>query len=289
MLLLLFGDTVRIVWIFKLSPSWHLIVSIKRVSYTFGLRAFKQSSRLGTKDSFSVQAIGSHLIWSSSHIGENTESLRWSLSPSDIASLETTTVRGPILGRIRHTSRFAAIDCANLARFAILINDSIGRVERVWASFRFAFDLGHICVIVSCETARILSWLVSLICLGALNVIDFHDISCFAASHHVSLGLGLVNIIDSHGVSDVLGGSHRANLNMRKLVCGVQRVASLPIGNEFVDLRGGSSYIVRFQVRLLLVEANVESAGPWTVNVPVCVTVLHFLCLLGAVQFWGSA
>lgn len=50
----------------------------------------------------------------------------------------------------------------------------------------------------------------------------------------------------------------------------------------------GSLDVICLHVGLSLVEANVESAGARSVNVPVRVSELRLVALLGAVKFGGS-
>ena len=101
----------------------------------------------------------------------------------------------------------------------------------------------------------------SLISTSAFNVIHFHNVSSDAASHRVCPRLGLVNVIDLHGVADELWWGHWPHLNVRKIVIWVQRVVTSSRRLEFDNLGSSAKDVSCFEVGLLLVESNVESAG----------------------------
>ena len=204
--------------------SWVLVASIKRVASTLRADSLKQGAGLSTLDSLSVHAVGDHLFGATSGVGEDTESLGRCLGASDVSSLQASAPVRSILGRLGHTSWFAAVDRADFESLTILSCVSVSRIKRVGASFRFSLNLSHIVVIVGSETASVLSGLMSLLSFSACNVINFHDIAGSATSHGVGLGLGLLDIIDLHGITDELRRSDRASLDIRKLIGRVQRV-----------------------------------------------------------------
>lgn len=95
----------------------------------------------------SVQVCRNHLLLPSRNVGEDTEALSRSLSPCDIARLQTSTVateRGAILGRVWHLSRFTAIDASNCSGQVVLVHHCVGWVKWVRATLRLSLHLGDI-------------------------------------------------------------------------------------------------------------------------------------------------
>ena len=203
--------------------------------------------------------------------------------------MKTTSVSFSVLGRIRQTGWHAAFNTTDIVALAVLVNDTVGGVERVRAALRFALNLRHVRVVVSCETAGVATRLVPGLGACSLDVVKLHDVASGAASHGISLGPGLVDIVDVHGVADVLGWRGLANLDLGQVVGGIQRIVTLSVRLELDDLGGGAADVVRLQVGLLLVEADVEGAGARPVDVPVRVDELRLVDLLGAVQLGSSA
>ena len=194
-----------------------------------------------------------------------------------------------VLGRIRQTSWHTAFNAPDIVALAVLVDNTVGWVKRVRATLRFALNLRHVCVVISCETARVTTRLVPGLGASSLDVVKLHDIASGAAGHGVSLGPRLVDIVDVHGVADVLRGCGLANLNLGQVVGGIQRIVTLSLRLELDDLRGGTADVVRLQVGLPLVEADVEGSGARPVDVPVCVDELRLVDLLGAVELGSSA
>ena len=191
---------------------------------------------------------------------------------------------GTILGWLWHLRRFAAINSANLRTLAILIHDGVSWVEWVRASLRFALHLGHIRVVITCETASVLSWLVPLLSPCSSNIIDLHWVTSGSTLHNIGLRPALVDIVDGHCVANEFGGSSWAHLHLRNHVRGIQRVISLPLRLELDDLGLGTLQILRPQIGLLLNKADMEGARARSVNIPVRVGELLLVNLFRAVK-----
>lgn len=263
------GNAIRVVRVFQLSPTWHLIVTVEGVALSVSLRTLQKSARLGSKDVLCVKIGRSHLVLTSLDVGENSETLCRSLSTGDISSLETSTVGRSIFGRIWHPSGLATVDGSDLSGFAVLIHYGVGWVERVRATLRLSLNLGHISVVISGETADVLSWLVSLLCTSALDVIDQENVAGLSAGHGISLWPCLVDVVDCHRVPDVPWWSSWSDLDLSELVARVQWVVTLTLRLELYDLWCGTLYVASLQVSLVFVQTNVQSSWTTSVNVPV--------------------
>ena len=194
------------------------------------------------------------------HVGKDTQSLGRSLCAGDVGSMKTATEGLSILGRLREARRYASFDAADLVALATVVYDSIGRVERVGAALRLALHFRDVCVVVGCETAGVLARLVSCLSTRSFNVIELHHVASGSTCHRVSLGPSLVDVVDGHGVANKLRRSRGANFHLRQVVRGIQRVVALSLRLELDNLWSGALNVASLQVRLVLVEPNVEGA-----------------------------
>ena len=228
----------------------------------------------------SVKAGRGHLVGSPLHIGENAEAFSRRLRSSNVARVQTAAKLGAVLGGVWHLGRFAAINAPYFSRFVVLIHDSVGGIEWVGASLRLSFNLGHVCVVITRETARVLPRFVSLLGARPRDIVQFHWVARRPPRHNVGLGSALVDVIDGHGVSDELGRGGRPHLDLRDLVCGIQGVVTLPLGLEFDDLGLSSSKVICLEICFFLDQTNVK--GTWTrpINIPVRVRELRLVHLL---------
>jgi len=168
--------------------------------------------------------------------------------------------------------------------FAIFVHHSVSWVERVRAAFRFALHLGHISVVIGCETATIHSFLMSLLGSCASDIVNFHWITSGSSGHDVRLGPALLDIINLHRITDEFRGSGWPHLDLRNIVTGIQRVISLSLRLELNDLWLSSIQILRLQVCLLLDETDMKGTRSRPVNIPVRVSELLFVDLLRAMK-----
>ena len=228
----------------------------------------------------SIKAGRGHLIGSPSHIGENAQAFSRCLRSGDVASVQTAAKLGAVLGRVWHLGRFAAINASYLCCFVVLIHDSVGRVEWVGASLRLSLNLGHVCVVITRETARVLSRLVSLLGARPCDIVQFHWVTRWPPRHNVGLGSALVDVVDGHGVSDELGRGGGSHLDLRDLVCGIQGVVTLSLGLEFDDLGLSSCKVISLEICFFLDQTNVKSTRARPINVPVRVGELRLVHLL---------
>ena len=130
----------------------------------------------------------------------------------------------------------AAVNTADLCSFSIFIHNCVGWIQWVRAALGLAFHLGHICVVIAGETARVLPRLVSLLSTSPGDIIQFHWITRWSACHDVSFRPALVNVVNGHGVTDKLGRGGWSHLHFRNLIGGIQRVIALSLGLELDDL-----------------------------------------------------
>ena len=151
---------------------------------------------------------------------------------------------------------------------------TVGGVKWVGAAFRFSFDFRNISVVIGSETAGVTPGFMSLLSACACNVIDFHHVTSFSASHNVSLGSCLVDIIDIHSITNKLRRRSWANFNLWKLVVRVQWVVTGSLRLEFNDLWGGERQVTRLEVSLIFVESNVEGTRSRSIDIPVIVSEL---------------
>ena len=255
---------------------------------TISLWSLQESARLSTVNRRGIQAIRSHLVLASCNVCKHSKALCRGLCTSDVSSLKTASIGRSILGRLWHLSWLAAFDDTDLHFLTIFISVTIDWVERVRAAFRLSLHLCHIIVVVSCETARVLSRLVSLLSSSSSNIINFQDITGDSALHGISLGSSLINVVDVHGVADELGRGGRTHLDLRDVVLRVQRVIGLSLGLELDDLRMSKRQILRSEICLILVEADMKGSWSRPINIPVGIGELRLVNLLGAMKLGDS-
>ena len=255
---------------------------------TISLWSLQESARLSTVNRRGIQAIRSHLFLASCNVCKHSKALCRGLCTSDVSSLKTAPIGRSILGRLWHLSWLAAFNDTDLHFLTIFISVTIDWVERIRAAFRLSLHLCHIIVVVSCETARVLSRLVSLLSSSSSNIINFQDITGDSTLHGVSFGSGLIDVVDVHGVADELGRGGRTHLDLRDVVLWVQRVIGLSLGLELDDLRMSKRQILRSEICLILVEANMKGSWSRPINIPVGIGELRLVNLLGAMKLGDS-
>ena len=147
--------------------------------------------------------------------------------------------------------------------------------------------VGNVGVVVGAVAAVVHSGRVPLPGLRSLDVRDVHRVPRLDVHQLVLLRLGPFDVVDAHLVPHELRRGHGPHLHRGQVVLGVQRVLRRTTGLELNALGSRTQNVLRLQVVLRLVEADVEIGGTGPVDVPVLVVELGLVHLLRPMKFGG--
>ena len=178
--------------------------------------------------------------------------------------------------------RFVALNFTNHSgALALLISDHIYGIKRVSPDARRGkVRLRHVSVVIGCETGRVLPCLVSGVSLGPWNIIDLVGRLGLRLTSPVFFGACAWNIADVQCIADIFRRGNGSGLDFGEFIHRREGVVSKTVGCELHTLGRSALDISDVQIRLRLVQADVQGGGGGTCDVPVGVGEFRLVNLL---------
>lgn len=157
--------------------------------------------------------------------------------------------------------RLVALNLPYLKWVALIIADSVSRVQGISNSLGMEVSSSYVRIVVGCVSGRVLPWRVPLAGLCPRNVIDLVCFLCFCLVVPVSFRLRSLNIVHRHLISNELGRSDRSHFNFRKVIGGIERVGADATCTKLHALRGSAVNISCIEICSGFVQADVQGSG----------------------------